>query len=81
MALQISSVNPITLNNGSLAVDTTEISLTNLTSANHSTLVLESNVTWSTNNTDFLLTTQIPPADYVTGIMYFYHMTSRLGVK
>ena len=33
-------------------------------------------MTWSTNNTDFLLTTPIPPADYVTGIMYFSFVMS-----
>ena len=69
MTLHTSTVNPISLTNGLITVNITDISQMNLTSANQSTLISQGNATWSTNNTEF--TTTMPPADYLTGIMYF----------
>ena len=78
VTLHTSIVNPISLTNGSMMVNTTDTSLTNLTSLNQSTLVSQGNVTWSTNNTEF--TTAMPPADYLTGIMYFSFVMSAILV-
>ena len=74
ITLHTSTVNHTSLTNGLFTVNTTDISQTNLTAVNQSTLVSQANVTWSTNNTEF--TTAMPPADYLTGIMYFSFVMS-----
>ena len=74
MTLHTSTVNPISLTNGLITVNITDISQMNLTSANQSTLISQGNATWSTNNTEF--TTAMPPTDYLTGIMYFSFVMS-----
>ena len=68
----------ISLTNGSMMLNTTDTSLTKLTSPNQSSLVSQGNATWSTNNTEF--TTAMPPADYLTGIMYLSFVMSAILV-
>ena len=74
MTLHTSTVNPISLTNGLITVNITDISQMNLTSANQSIINLDRNVTLFTNNTN--VTTQISPPDYVAGIMYFSFVMS-----